>query len=106
MKNNAKIYCVGGAVRDRLLGLPVQDHDWVVVGSTPEEMVAQGFQPVGKDFPVFLHPKRRYRRFRWDIYHPVRENESEIIGPKTEASLIRLSGTLQNRSPGPSPRRG
>ncbi len=57
MESNAKIYCVGGAVRDRLLGLAVQDHDWVVVGSTPEEMVAQGFQPVGKDFPVFLHPK-------------------------------------------------
>jgi tRNA nucleotidyltransferase (CCA-adding enzyme) len=57
MKNEVKIYCVGGAVRDRLLGLPVQDHDWVVVGSTPEDMVAQGFQPVGKDFPVFLHPK-------------------------------------------------
>jgi len=56
MRNNTKIYCVGGAVRDRLLGLPVQDHDWVVVGSTPEDMVAQGFQPVGKDFPVFLHP--------------------------------------------------
>ena len=47
---------VGGAVRDALLGLPVQDHDWVVVGSTPEELVAQGFLPVGKDFPVFLHP--------------------------------------------------
>src|SRR3989338_6428343 len=57
MKSDAKIYCVGGAVRDRLLGLPVQDHDWVVVGSTPEEMVAQGFQPVGRDFPVFLHPQ-------------------------------------------------
>lgn len=53
---NAAIYCVGGAVRDRLLGLPVKDHDWVVVGSTPEAMVAQGFQPVGRDFPVFLHP--------------------------------------------------
>lgn len=52
----AKIYCVGGAVRDRLLGLSVQDHDWVVVGGTPEEMVAKGFQPVGKDFPIFLHP--------------------------------------------------
>jgi tRNA nucleotidyltransferase (CCA-adding enzyme) len=51
------IYCVGGAVRDKLLGLPVQDHDWVVVGSTPEEMVARGFTPVGSDFPVFLHPK-------------------------------------------------
>jgi len=53
----AKTYCVGGAVRDRLLGLTIQDRDWVVVGSTPEAMVAQGFQPVGKDFPVFLHPK-------------------------------------------------
>jgi len=53
----AEVYCVGGAVRDRLLGLAVQDHDWVVVGSTPEEMVAQGFQPVGRDFPVFLHPQ-------------------------------------------------
>jgi tRNA nucleotidyltransferase (CCA-adding enzyme) len=52
-----RIYCVGGAVRDRLLGLPVQDHDWVVVGSTPEAMVEQGFAPVGKDFPVFLHPR-------------------------------------------------
>ncbi len=48
---------VGGAVRDRLLGLPVQDRDWVVVGATPEQMVAQGFVPVGKDFPVFLHPE-------------------------------------------------
>lgn len=51
------VYCVGGAVRDRLLGLPVQDHDWVVVGSTPEQMEARGFRAVGSDFPVFLHPK-------------------------------------------------
>ncbi len=51
-----KVYCVGGAVRDGLLGLPVQDHDWVVVGSTPQEMEARGFKPVGSDFPVFLHP--------------------------------------------------
>jgi len=57
MTANAQIYCVGGAVRDRLLGLPVKDHDWVVVGSTPEAMAAQGYQPVGRDFPVFLHPK-------------------------------------------------
>ncbi len=58
MKNSGlKTYCVGGAVRDRLLGLPVQDHDWVVVGGTPEDMAARGFQPVGKDFPVFLHPQ-------------------------------------------------
>ncbi|MGU4809593.1 multifunctional CCA tRNA nucleotidyl transferase/2'3'-cyclic phosphodiesterase/2'nucleotidase/phosphatase, partial [Escherichia coli] len=52
-----KIYLVGGAVRDELLGLPVSDRDYVVVGSTPDEMLAQGFQQVGKDFPVFLHPK-------------------------------------------------
>ena len=47
---------VGGAVRDKLLGLPIQEQDWVVVGATPEEMVAKGYRPVGKDFPVFLHP--------------------------------------------------
>ncbi|HMC12934.1 MAG TPA: multifunctional CCA tRNA nucleotidyl transferase/2'3'-cyclic phosphodiesterase/2'nucleotidase/phosphatase, partial [Gallionellaceae bacterium] len=52
-----KIYCVGGAVRDALLGLPVQDRDWVVVGGTPEGMAMQGYKPVGKDFPVFLHPE-------------------------------------------------
>jgi tRNA nucleotidyltransferase (CCA-adding enzyme) len=52
-------HMVGGAVRDALLGLPVHDRDWVVVGSTPEAMVAQGFVPVGKDFPVFLHPRTR-----------------------------------------------
>ena len=51
-----KIYAVGGAVRDELLGLPVQDRDYVVVGATPEEMVKLGFKPVGKEFPVFLHP--------------------------------------------------
>jgi tRNA nucleotidyltransferase (CCA-adding enzyme) len=51
-----KSYIVGGAVRDRLLGLPVADRDYVVVGATPEQMVALGYQPVGKDFPVFLHP--------------------------------------------------
>ena len=44
-------------MRDELLGLPVQDHDWVVVGATPEDMLAKGFRPVGKDFPVFLHPE-------------------------------------------------
>jgi len=57
LRKTAQIYCVGGAVRDRLLELTVQDQDWVVVGSTPEEMVAYGFKPVGKDFPVFLHPQ-------------------------------------------------
>ena len=54
-----QIYMVGGAVRDALLGLPVQDRDWVVVGATPEALVAKGYVPVGKDFPVFLHPASR-----------------------------------------------
>ena len=52
-----KAYVVGGAVRDEVLGLPVADRDWVVVGATPEDMAREGFRPVGKDFPVFLHPR-------------------------------------------------
>lgn len=52
-----KRYLVGGAVRDALLGLPVRERDWVVVGATPEDMAAAGYRPVGKDFPVFLHPQ-------------------------------------------------
>jgi tRNA nucleotidyltransferase (CCA-adding enzyme) len=51
-----EIYMVGGAVRDALLGLPVKDRDWVVVGTTPDALAAQGYLAVGKDFPVFLHP--------------------------------------------------
>jgi tRNA nucleotidyltransferase (CCA-adding enzyme) len=54
-----QIYRVGGSVRDELLGLPVKDRDWVVVGATPEQMSAAGYLPVGKDFPVFLHPETR-----------------------------------------------
>ena len=54
-----QIFLVGGAVRDALLGLPVQDRDWVVVGASPEDMLAGGYLPVGKDFPVFLHPETR-----------------------------------------------
>ena len=52
-----KVYAVGGAIRDTLMGLPVHDIDYVVVGSSVEEMVAKGYRPVGKDFPVFLHPE-------------------------------------------------
>ena len=51
-----QVYLVGGAVRDELLGLPVSERDWCVVGSTPDELESQGYRPVGKDFPVFLHP--------------------------------------------------
>lgn len=54
-----KTYLVGGAVRDALLGQPGSDRDYVVVGATPQEMLAQGFTPVGKDFPVFLHPQTK-----------------------------------------------
>jgi tRNA nucleotidyltransferase (CCA-adding enzyme) len=52
-----EVYLVGGAVRDRLLGRPVHERDWVVVGATPEELERDGFEPVGREFPVFLHPK-------------------------------------------------
>jgi tRNA nucleotidyltransferase (CCA-adding enzyme) len=54
-----EVYLVGGAVRDKYLGRPVTDRDWVVVGSTPEAMIAAGYVPVGKAFPVFLHPKTK-----------------------------------------------
>jgi tRNA nucleotidyltransferase (CCA-adding enzyme) len=54
-----KAYLVGGAVRDKLLAIECYDQDWVVVGSTPQQMLAEGFQAVGKDFPVFLHPKTK-----------------------------------------------
>lgn len=52
-----KVYKVGGAVRDKILGIKPIDNDWIVVGSSPEEMVSSGFKPIGKDFPVFLHPE-------------------------------------------------
>lgn len=54
-----KIYLVGGAIRDKKLGLPVKERDWVVVGATPDSMIALGFKPVGRDFPVFLHPETK-----------------------------------------------
>ncbi len=54
-----EIYLVGGAVRDELLGKPKKDRDWLVVGGSPEKMIERGFNPVGKDFPVFLHPETK-----------------------------------------------
>ena len=54
-----QIYLVGGAVRDQLLNYPVKEKDWVVVGATPQEMLDLGYQQVGKDFPVFLHPQTK-----------------------------------------------
>ena len=55
-----RVFAVGGSVRDELLGLPVQDRDYVVVGATPEQMAEAGFRPVGADFPVFLHPQTQH----------------------------------------------
>ena len=52
-----KIYQVGGSIRDKLLGLKEKEKDWVVVGSSPEELISKGYKQVGKSFPVFLHPK-------------------------------------------------
>jgi len=52
-----QVYAVGGCVRDALLGRPVADRDWVVVGATPQQMIEAGYRPVGRDFPVFLHPQ-------------------------------------------------
>ncbi|MDE3986550.1 multifunctional CCA addition/repair protein [Glaesserella parasuis] len=57
--STTNIYLVGGAVRDQLLGLAVKDRDWLIVGATPEQLLAQGYQQVGNDFPVFLHPKTK-----------------------------------------------
>ena len=56
-EKNLEVYLVGGAVRDTIMGIAVKDRDWVVVGATPQEMITLGFKPVGKDFPVFLHPQ-------------------------------------------------
>ena len=68
------VYMVGGAVRDALLGTPVKDHDWVIVGATPEDMLNAGYQQVGADFPVFLHPetKEEYAlaRKKLSLAHP------------------------------------
>jgi tRNA nucleotidyltransferase (CCA-adding enzyme) len=70
-------YLVGGAVRDELLGLPVNERDWVVVGATPDELLARGFRPVGKDFPVFLHPDTQGRLI--DPYHGARDLEARWL---------------------------
>lgn len=82
-----QIYKVGGAVRDRLLGKPVTDIDWVVVGATTEEMLAKGFRPVGADFPVFLHPK------------PVRNTPSPGPNAKAGAAMVVSPSTPAPKSP-------
>jgi tRNA nucleotidyltransferase (CCA-adding enzyme) len=90
-----KIYKVGGAVRDRLLGLPVKDQDWVVVGSTPEQLTDLGYKPVGKDFPVFLHPESK------DEYALARTERKTAPGYKgfafNTSSDVTLEKDLQRR---------
>ncbi len=85
-----KIYIVGGAVRDRLLGLPVKDRDWVVVGATPEQMLAHGFRQVGKDFPVFLHPQTH------EEYAPARTERKTAPGYKGFAVHAAPDVTLED----------
>ena len=84
-----KVYCVGGAVRDGLLGLPVQDHDWVVVGATAEQMEALGYRPVGKDFPVFLHPDTH------EEYALARTERKTVLGYKGFAVYAAPDVTLE-----------
>ncbi|MEQ1767050.1 MAG: multifunctional CCA tRNA nucleotidyl transferase/2'3'-cyclic phosphodiesterase/2'nucleotidase/phosphatase, partial [Methylotenera sp.] len=84
-----QIYLVGGAVRDELLGLSVKDKDYVVVGSSPEEMQANGFKPVGKDFPVFLHPQTH------DEYALARTERKTAKGYKGFAVSASVDVTLE-----------
>ena len=90
-----KTYLVGGAVRDALLKLPVKDRDWVVVGATPEAMQAQGYQQVGRDFPVFLHPKSREE---YALARTERKNGTGYTGFVTwSAPDVTLEQDLQRR---------
>lgn len=98
-----KSYLVGGAVRDALLGLPVKDKDWVVVGATPEAMIDAGYQQVGRDFPVFLHPKSR------EEYAPARTERKSGSGYTGftcyAAPDVTLEQDLLRRDPPLTPRR-
>ncbi len=83
-----KIYLVGGAVRDALLGLPVKDKDWVVVGATPQEMLDAGYQQVGRDFPVFLHPQTHEE---YALARTERKSGSGYTGFTWRRSLARIA---------------
>ena len=79
-------YLVGGAVRDQCLGLPVTERDWVVVGATPAHMLANKFQPVGKDFPVFLHPKTHEEYALAHHHHSQSNSFSDLAKPMANSS--------------------
>ncbi len=90
-----KTFLVGGAVRDALLRLPVKDRDWVVVGATPEAMLEQGYQQVGRDFPVFLHPRSREE---YALARTERKNGNGYTGFVTQfAPDVTLEQDLQRR---------
>ena len=84
-----QVYLVGGAVRDALMGLATQDHDWVVVGATPKQLLDQGYTPVGQDFPVFLHPRTK------DEYALARTERSTGPGYKAFAVVASPEVTLE-----------
>lgn len=86
-----QVYIVGGAVRDALLGLTPGDHDWVVVGATPEDMARRGFIPVGGDFPVFLHPVTK-ENARWRAPNASRAAATRV-SRSTRAPTSRLKRT-------------
>jgi tRNA nucleotidyltransferase (CCA-adding enzyme) len=90
-----KIYLVGGAVRDKRLGLPAAERDWVVVGSSPEEMLRLGYRPVGREFPVFLHPETKEE---YALARTERKTGHGYTGFETSAtSDITLEQDLQRR---------
>ena len=96
---NLNVYLVGGAVRDALLGIEVYDRDWVVIGATADDMLSQGFQQVGKDFPVFLHPqtKEEYALARTERKAGVGYHGFEVFADSSvtlEADLIRRDLTI------------
>ena len=102
-----EVYLVGGAVRDGLLDLEVYDRDWVVVGATAEEMLADGFQQVGKDFPVFLHPKTKeeYALARTERKAGVGYHGFEVFADPSvtlEEDLIRRDLTINAMAQSPS----
>lgn len=94
-EDSMQIYKVGGAVRDRLLGRPVTDIDWVVVGASSDEMLARGYRPVGADFPVFLHPRRR-RGIRPGA-HRAKERARLRRAPLPATSRVTLEEDLTRR---------
>ena len=102
-----KNYLVGGAVRDQLLGLAVSERDWVVVGSTPEAMLARGFTPVGRDFPVFIHPQSgeeyalaRTERKQGHGYHGFAFNAAPDVSLEDDLLRRDLTINAMARAPG------